>query len=504
MRSKNVIYSMISNLILQIIMIIYGFIVPKIIITIYGSNVNGLLVSITQFLAYISLLESGFGPVIKSTLYKPIAKKNKKEIEKILYTSEKFFKKISLIFLIYIILLCFIYPLVINNDFEYIYTTLLIIIIGTSTFAEYFFGMTYRLYLQADQKSYIISVITILTYALSIIFTIILSKFNISVHLLRLITSIIFILRPVLQQLYIKKYYNINLKEINEEIKIDQKWDALAQHIAAVVRSSASITILTLVGKIIEVSVFSVYSLVTQGVNKISSIFYESLSSVFGDMLAKKEYDNLREKFSLTETMYFTIIGIIYISTIIIITPFITVFTSKFPDSNIYIRNLFGILLVLGEFIWAIRLPYNSLTISAGKYKETRNGAILESLLNIIISLILVIKFGIVGVTVGMIISMLVRTIEFIIFSNTKILNRNIFVSVKKILLLVIETILVYSIFNILKISNINNFKEFLVFAIIVGIITSIVVLSINIIFNKKDFVKIVKYFKLKVKKKTK
>lgn len=43
---------------MQITILICGFVVPKLIITNFGSNVNGLISSITQFLAYISLLES--------------------------------------------------------------------------------------------------------------------------------------------------------------------------------------------------------------------------------------------------------------------------------------------------------------------------------------------------------------------------------------------------------------------------------------------------------------
>ena len=103
MRGKKATKNIFSSLLLQVVTIICGFIVPKLIIGQYGSNVNGLIVSITQFLAYITLLEAGFGPVVKAILYKPIANKNKKEIENILKASEKFFKRISLIFIIYII-----------------------------------------------------------------------------------------------------------------------------------------------------------------------------------------------------------------------------------------------------------------------------------------------------------------------------------------------------------------------------------------------------------------
>ena len=65
MRSKKAIYNIVSSLVLQVVVLISGFIVPKLIISKFGSDVNGLLSSIAQFLAYISLLESGIGPVVR-------------------------------------------------------------------------------------------------------------------------------------------------------------------------------------------------------------------------------------------------------------------------------------------------------------------------------------------------------------------------------------------------------------------------------------------------------
>ena len=159
METKRTFYNIISNLILQIIIIIYGFIVPKIIIGNFGSSVNGLVSSITQFLGYIALLESGFGPVVKSVLYKPIAKKNKQEIINILSASERFFRVIAKVFIVYILVLSVSFTAFINDEFGFVYTSSLIVIISVSSLAEYYFGMTYSLFLQADRKSYISSII---------------------------------------------------------------------------------------------------------------------------------------------------------------------------------------------------------------------------------------------------------------------------------------------------------------------------------------------------------
>ena len=494
MRSKKAIYNVLSSLLLQLVAIIYGFIVPKVIIAKYGSNVNGLISSITQFLAYITLLESGFGPVIKSILYKPISTKDNKTIENILAASERFFKKIAILFLVYILLLCFIYPTLINHEFDLIYSISLIIIIAISTFAEYYFGMTYKLYLQADQKTYIISIIQVLTYILTMIAVVIMAKFNVSIQVIKLMTTLIFVLRPILQNIYVKKKYNINIKNASKEFKIQQKWDGMVQHIAAVVHENTDITILTIFTTLAEVSVYSVYYLVVNGIKKIIQSFTNGIDAGFGDMIAKNEIDNLNKKFNIYEVLYFSITVIVFSCSMLLIVPFVSIYTKGITDVN-YVRQMFGYLIVVSEFIWAIRLPYSSITLAAGHFKQTRNGALIEAILNIIISLILVIKFGIVGVTIGTIVAMTVRTIEFVYHTNKYILNRNVFASVKKIILVVIECILIVIISKYLPYLSYSNYFNWSINALILFVVSCIVTLLFNIIFNKDVMLKITNKF---------
>ena len=486
MRSKKAIYNIITNLLLQVITILYGFIVPKIIISNFGSNTNGLISSITQFLAYITLLESGFGPVVKSILYKPIADKDNQTVAKILKSSEKFFRTIACIFLIYIILLCIIYPFLVSNNFGYFYTISLILIIALSTFAEYFFGMTYRLFLQADQKTYIISLIQIITYILSIVFIMILTKLNANIQLIKLVGGIIFILRPIIQNYYVKKKYNIKLNEVKENYVISQKWDGLAQHIAAVIHGNTDVTLLTFFCTISEVSVYSVYYMVVKGIKSIIQAFSNGIDASFGDMIAKNEQDNLNKKFDMYEIMYFTIATILFTCTIMLITPFITVYTKGINDVN-YIRYTFGYLLVISEYIWAIRLPYSSIILAVGHFKETRKGAWIECLSNIIVSTLLVWKYGIIGVTIGTIIAMTIRTVEFMYHTNKYILKRNIFKSAKKIILLIIETLLIVFICKYLPYLDNISYINWLINAIMTVGVATFLVFIINLIIYKKD-----------------
>ena len=161
MNEKKQIFLNISTSLLQkFVETIYYFLIPILIIKKFGSEVNGLISSIEQFVSYIVLLELGLGPVVKYALFKPLAEKNSKEIGKVLGATNRFFKRIVYIFLIYLVFLCIIYPGVIDN-FDYWYTFTLIIIVSLGRIFEYYIGMTYKLFLQADQKNYIVNYVVI-------------------------------------------------------------------------------------------------------------------------------------------------------------------------------------------------------------------------------------------------------------------------------------------------------------------------------------------------------
>lgn len=486
MRSRKAIINIISSLILQIVTIISSLIVPRMIIQSFGSNVNGLVTSITQFLAYITLLESGFGPVVQAILYKPIAQKDKKKIEEILKASEKFFRTISYIFIIYIVILCLILPVIVSNEFNKLYTLSLILIISISTFAEYYFGITYRLYIQADQKTYVISIIKIGTIFLNTITTIVLIYMDMNIQIVKLVSATIFILRPILQNIYVKKKYDISLKHFKSEYKIKQKWDGLAQHIAFVVHNNTDVVILTLFSNTAEVSVYSVYLLVVQGIKSVIQALTGGIEASFGDMIAKGEKENLNRSFKTYEGFYFTLSTIICTVTLFLILPFVSVYTKGITDAD-YIRPVFSYLIVIAEFMWVIRLPYSSITLAAGHFKETRKGAWVEAISNIGISLILVWKFGIIGVAIGTLVAMFIRTIEFMYHTSKYILDRSAWYTFKRLIVITVEVLIIALLVWLIPNIEVTNYLTWILQAIIVAVISSIVVVTINCVIYKEN-----------------
>ncbi len=485
MRSKKALKNIISNLTFQVTAIVCNFVLPIMIIKAFGSNVNGLISSITQFLSYISLLDSGFGVVIKSCLYKPLADKNKQEIENIIYASNRFFKIVALIFIVYILGLCILYPTVINNTFGTWFTVSLIIIISISTFFEYFFGMSYRLILQADQKTYIISNIQTVVTILNAIMVVVLIKMNCSIQMVKLAASFVFITRPIIQNMYVKKKYNISFKNVNKNYKIEKKWDGFAQHIASIIHNNTDTAILSFFS-LTYVSIYAVYCLVIRAIKSITGSFVTGLEASFGDMYVRGEIDHLNKRFKTYEIFYLTITTIVFACTLILITPFVSVYTRNVTDANYY-QPLFGYLLVISEFVYMIRLPYSGITLAAGHFKETMIGAWIEAILNIVLSIILVYKLGLIGVVIATIVAMSVRTLEFIYHTSKYILKRNILISLKMLLVFATEFLLSVFVCNFIpKMSN-NDYLSWMMTAIEVFLVTTVVVLFMNSIFYKDE-----------------
>ena len=503
MRSKKAIWNVVANLFQQLVSIVYGFVVPKIIISHFGSEVNGLISSITQFLGYIVLLESGFGPVVKAALYKPLAKKDSQQIANILTASSRFFRRISYIFVIYLLGLTFLYPIIVDTGFDFLFVASMVLIISISTFAEYYFGMAYRLFLQADQKSYVVSIIQAASYVLSLILVVILAKFNAPVHIIKLATVLTFVLRPILQNLYVRKKYEINLAGADKKYDIKQKWDGLAQHVASVVHNNTDVVVLSLFSSLTEVSIYSIYSLVLSGVKNLVQAATNGLSSGFGDMIAKEEYKILNKRFNSYEVIYYTIATVVYVCALLLIVPFVQIYMNGVTDAN-YTQWVFGILITLAEFVWAIRLPYSTTTLAAGHFKETHIGAWVEAGVNIVLSVILVWNFGLVGVAIGTLVAMIIRTAEFVYHTNKYILKRTIWATLNKIIVLAAEALVIVAIAHFIPMPEMNSYLNWVLYALGVFAAAVVVVLPVNYLLYKDDFRDVMDTLKRVVKRKNK
>ena len=68
MRKKKLLLNTGTAILSEVLNLVFGFIIPRLVISHYGSVTNGILSSITQFLAFFSMMEMGVGAVVKAAL----------------------------------------------------------------------------------------------------------------------------------------------------------------------------------------------------------------------------------------------------------------------------------------------------------------------------------------------------------------------------------------------------------------------------------------------------
>lgn len=487
-RKKKLALNSSTALIYQMISLACGFILPRIMLVYFGSEVNGLVSSVTQFLSLISLCELGVGSVVQSALYKPLAQKDEEGISKIVISSERFFRKIAVILLGYTVLLMVGYPLIVRNDFDYFYTFILIFVISISTFARYYFGMTYRLLLAADQLACIYYIVQSIALILNTIGCVVLIRFGASIQIVKLATSLIFLVQPMVFAVVAKRRYKIDrsLKLTEEPIK--QKWNGIAQHLASVVLENTDTVVLTLMSTLENVSIYSVYHLVVYGVKRIIVAITNGTQALFGNMLAKKEMQQLEKTFDTMEWLYHTLVTLAFSITAMTILPFVTVYTQSVTDVN-YIVPEFAYLITLAKATYCLRLPYNMMVMAAGHYKQTQASAIIEAVLNIVVSVALVAWLGLVGVAIGTAVAMLYRTCYLANYLSKNILNRKLKYFLRNLLidiLCVALSVVIIKGFSGFYALGAVRYSAWFVLAVKVGLTCLAVELIVNGVINRE------------------
>lgn len=486
-RSKKAALNVISQFVLQGVVAICGFIVPRLVLEGFGSDVNGLVNSISQFLGIMSLLEEGFGSVAKIAFYKPLACGDNKAISGVYNATESFFRKIALIFALYCVLLSIGFPFITDSGFDFLFTSTLVLIMGITAFMQYYFGMSYSLALNADQLSFISAFLQTATVLLNAVVTVIMLNLGAGIHAVKLVSASVFILKPIAINIYGKHRYKINRKIPKDNESLSQKWDNLAHGIATYVHTKTAYFYTTLFINFSEVSVYSVYSLVATSLTSVITGLSTGFVSGLGNMYAKNETENFKKVFSLFEFVNTAVSLILFTLAAILILPFVTVYTANVTDGVNYIRPVFGFTLIAAELAYCLRLPYYYMIINAGHFKQTKVGAYVEAALNVVVSGLLCSFLGITGLAIGMLVAMTFRTIQLMIYCSKNITKLNIWLAVKRIAINIVGAALSVVICSFIKFTP-SGFVEWFIIAGLFGIITLTIIGLINLCFYKDDF----------------
>lgn len=506
MRSDKAFKNMLSNIILQLVTAAVGIILPRLFIGVYGSEVNGLISSISQFITYMGLVEAGIGSAAIVSLYKPLADKNTQKINGVLSGAKLFYIKSGLFFVGLVLALVIFYPLLTTTTLPHSMVRLMIIILAGSGMVDYFLLGKYRVLLMADQHNYIITSVQTFGTILNAIVSVILIQMHASALLVKLVATTVYALRFLILFFYCRKHYDyLNFKAEPDRKAFAQRWSVLIHQITGLIVNNTHIIIMTLclgASALKEVSVYGVYNMIAYTLFSLMNSFSTGLTSGFGEIISKKEHSALYKSFSNYEYMYFIIQSICYCCMAVLLLPFISVYSKEFADAADYYRPTIAVLFTLLGYLQTIRVPAGTIIIAAGHYRETRGRAIIESALNLAVALALVYPLGMSGVLIGSVVSYAWRSADMIFYNSRHLVANSLKRSLSRILRNLIAAGLFIAVGLYLVPSVMDSFWTWVLYAAATGVSAVILFAGINLLFEKNEFIMLMTRLKNVLKRK--
>lgn len=483
MKLKKGIYNLLCGVGTQIIILAMGIIVPRLILIGYGSEVNGLLNTVTQIYGYVALLEAGVGITTIQALYKPIAVKDKQAISELYVAAEKYYHRISFFYFICVVVLSFIGPFAIKSDLNKLDIAIVIFLHGLAGVINFYFAATFKQLLIAEGKNYISNMIVFAVQMLTYISKIILAVTQANIILIQVAYFLITIFQVVVYRTYFKRKYTwVDTNAISNKSALKQKNSFMIHQLVNTIFNSTDMIVLSTICGLASVSIYAVYNLVFSGLFNILNTLFTSLGFTLGQTYHedKKRYIELHDSF---ESMYialaFALISVCYL----LILPFISLYTAGVNDIAYFDKEL-PLLFCMIQLLSAIRAVTSNLINIAQHAKQTISRAITEAVINLSISVIAASIIGIYGVLLGTIVALLYRSNDIIIYANKKILKRS---PKRAYMTVVLNFAMFFCVVAIEKIVNIKiyNYIDFIMYGVVLTPLMLLIYISANMLINR-------------------
>lgn len=476
----------------QIITIIIGIVIPKLILVNYGSEVNGLFNTVNQIYSYVALLEAGIGGACIQGLYRPIVESNRKGVSEILVATQRYYRKIARIYLICVIIISFLFSVFVSTSINSVTLFIFILLQGVSNIIIFYYIAALKQLLVADGKSYVMTNIAFFIFLITSLSRVVLVNFRVNIIFIQIAYLLINIIQIIFYQFYLKRNYRWIKWDIMPNYKpLEQRNDFLKHEISGVIFSSTDTIILAVFCDLKVASVYAIYNLIFSNISSLIASVFNSIKYNLGF-----HYHSDKEKYYIyhefNEKILICVVFVLFTCCYLLITPFIKFYTQGINDV-VYVDKYLPILFTVSAILSNIRLVSNNLIGISNCAGKTVKRAYLEAALNLSTSIILVNFIGLYGVLIGTIVALLYRTNDVLIYSNKTILKRKL----KDIYSIIVINILLFGLIcfigQYIKI-EVSSFYVFLLIAFIIfcfvtiiytGALIIMLIRSKNIYFNK-------------------
>lgn len=478
-RTKSSIKNTIGSIASNIVTILINFVVQAIFLKILGVEYSGINGLFSNILTMLGIVEMGLGNAIIFNLYKPIANNDKEKIKSLMQFYKKSYHIIAVIVSVIGVSLIPALPYIVGTVKADINLNIVYLLFLFDTVAGYLLSYK-RSILYANQENYIVNIIHIGYLLIMNISQLIILYFTKNYYLYLGVKIIMRIVENlVITAVANKKYKYLKEKEIQElskETKADifKKIKAMFLHKIGgfVVNGSDNIIISSFLG-VSAVGMYYNYYIIINAVYTLFTQLITSTTASVGNLLASNDEKKF-EVFKKIRFLNFWTISFSGICILVIMNSFINVWIG----SEYILPNVVLYVLVFNYYQKSMRNCYIAFKDAAGIYYEDRYVPILESIINIVTSIILLKIFGLVGVFLGTVFSgFVLHFYSYPKFVYKKIFNRTYKQYMKEtigyIFTFIIVAFITYCLSNIFKFDNgyIEVIKNVIVAVIIPNII---------------------------------
>lgn len=426
MRTDNSKKSAITAIFANVIKILIGFFSQRVFVFTLGTEFLGLNGLFNNIITMLAMAEMGIGSAIIFNLYEPIAADDKIKIKQLMDFYQKAYNVIGIIILIIGICLTPILPYFVGED-KINGLTIFFLLFLMDTVLSYRVAYKSSL-INAYQKNYIINLIHILYLLFMNILQIaflLLTKAYIIYLLLRLIARL---LENGLINKYFRKNYNyldcvpstILDETLKEDITTRVKAMMLHKMATFCVAGTDNLIISKFLG-LTMVGLYSNYSMIFSSVRTLLEQMFNSVISSIGNLLTEKNKDKSYMIYERVLFLDYWITCFCAITLFFLIKPFVSLWLGNafVLDSKIVF------VLVLVFYSQCMRSAPSIFKSAGGMFVEDKLVPVIESLLNLVFSIFLVKRVGLIGVFIGTLISsMILHLYSYPQFVYKKILGR--------------------------------------------------------------------------------
>ncbi|MEK5184018.1 hypothetical protein [Solibacillus sp. FSL W7-1324] len=486
MRSKKTFLNLIVNILSVPVTALLGLWLTRLTIIYYGSDINGLNALITQIIAIILILEAGIGVAINSKLYKPYMNNDSNAMNAILTVGKKAFEVIAIVFSMLAFIIALILPGLLETSVNIQTIFILFILAFLPTSIYLFFSLKYKPIYDVSQSEYIFSLITVSMNIIGQLVAILFIYLESSIEVVRFWIMFFLIMRSVFIYIISRKRYKefkFDSKQKNYEFLKDMP-SVISLKITTLIYSTSPILYISFIFGTLMTSVYSVYNMIFTVLKSLAYAVVNAPFNAFGQLLADDELiDNTREKFMSYQLLVIMFISIILITCMLVIIPFVEIYTNGVTDVN-YLDYRLAMLLSIITYLEIVHIPSGIMMQVTGAFKENKRIQNISTVVLVVGMVGFSLIYGLYGIMFALIICNLILGYLEIKYAHKVIFKTNLFTIYIMIFLnLFIAGMLVKILSTYI---SINGYIEFLVTSFILVVINSLTIYIVNFIVFKK------------------